>query len=544
RTPTMKINDPDRWVGDKDLDKFEEHLQLTFRWMQLNGLGGKRCRRQRVVSFGYFLGGKALTWFNDNVDGIRSDQHLDWSLIDVVMGLYVRFIHETAVQDATDDFASVKYRTSVDELYQDLTRHAGRMVYPPDKYTFRSRLMELLPSRIRDEVLRDGITAETSDTKTIMGAAKKAETMLRVKIRYDKRNLDNAIDRSTVINRRIPGFVRRTLDRPAPVRSSTPAPRPFYRPSDRFTPRPNAGTGNNAGATVNKTAANNNATFRRVDLSNTKCWRCGGIGHISTMPECPEYSKGDKDKTKIFALRPVVDDREVTFDQEQGPPGDEDPEDRNEREGVNLRAMSPVDAAPRDWQYDQEIEQYEDYHIDPRLNAIQVADDAGGDDRQRQVGSQQIYIPVEIRMVRPMKTCRESRCLVQMPTINGVGALTLFDTGCTTDSVSPAFATVAGIKTEALEKEIPLILGTAGSKSVINRGGYATFDFPGVENDLMYVDVINLDKYDATIGTTGMRRWGIVMDMVNDTIWIGGKPWKALNEGEEQRELARRNTTR
>ncbi|KAJ7588443.1 hypothetical protein C8J56DRAFT_890231 [Mycena floridula] len=573
RIPTMRITDPDRWIGNKELDKFEEHLQLTFRWMQLNGLGGKRCAPQRVAAFGYFLGGKALTWFNDNVDGVSRERR-NWTLIEVVMGLYLRFIHETAVQDATDDFGSVKYNSSVDELYQDLTRHAGRMVYPPDPYTFRTRIMELLPSRIRDEVLRKSITAETSETKTIIAAAKAAETMFQVKVRYDKRHktVTTEGNKATGITLRRPNpFFRRDDRIGPPVRSSTPAMRPvMYKP--RFIPRPSAAPtgGANTG----------NVTLRRSDLSSVQCYKCQGIGHIASMPECPQYGKPKAEK--LFASRPVVDDREINI---ENTPVDEkiDDEDRHERDQVQLRAMSPVDATPQEgeWIYSEYIEQYEDYHTDPRFGAMSLPQDPGEETSENHVRfdtmqldhtnphyddneldlSSEVYMgsarvtgqsesdleldPPQLRMARPFLTCRESRCLVQMPKINGVEALTLFDTGCTTDSISPAFADVAKIRTEPLDEEVPLILGTAGSKSVINRGGYATFDFPGVENSEAYVDVINLDKYDATIGTPGMRRWGIVLDMENDMVWIRGKPWKALTEGEERRIMAvRRNTTR
>ena len=70
---------------------------------------------------------------------------------------------------------------------------------------------------------------------------------------------------------------------------------------------------------------------------------------------------------------------------------------------------------------------------------------------------------LQYTLIRPTRTAEENRPLVILTKINGFLALTLVDSACTTDAVSPDFARVAGIGAEALDKEIPLQLGTAGS---------------------------------------------------------------------------------
>ena len=87
------------------------------------------------------------------------------------MGLYSYFIHETAIQEATDKFHDARYKTNAEDFYQELCRLALRMVHPPDKYTFRTRLLSGLPSSIRRKIVEKGITAEVSTTEAIVKAA-------------------------------------------------------------------------------------------------------------------------------------------------------------------------------------------------------------------------------------------------------------------------------------------------------------------------------------------------------------------------------------
>ncbi len=65
---------------------------------------------------------------------------------------------------------------------------------------------------------------------------------------------------------------------------------------------------------------------------------------------------------------------------------------------------------------------------------------------------------------------REHKCLTMYAKINGVQALTLFDSGCSIDAISPEFAKVANLSTFKLDTPIPLQLGCVDSRSVINFG--------------------------------------------------------------------------
>ena len=145
-------------------------------------------------------------------------------------------------------------------------------------------------------------------------------------------------------------------------------------------------------------------------------------------------------------------------------------------------------------------------------------------------------------LIRPVQTPEENRLLVILTKINGFLALTLADSACTTDTVSLDFARVSGLGAEALEKEIPLQLGTAGSRSVINCEAYAAWEIGHryiVEN---YFDVINIDRYDAIIGTIAMRKYNIILVLSEEALLVGGLDngtlYKCLDEKEEQAVVA------
>ncbi|KAF8240318.1 hypothetical protein L208DRAFT_1233643 [Tricholoma matsutake] len=95
--------------------------------------------------------------------------------------------------------------------------------------------------------------------------------------------------------------------------------------------------------------------------------------------------------------------------------------------------------------------------------------------------------------------------------LHNLEAYVLLDSGCTTDSISPEFAMSANLKAHELEEPVPLQLGTVGSHSKINFGLFTNFEIGGVGNT-HYFDVVNIDRYDAILGTMFMRKHGIVLD--------------------------------
>ncbi|KAF8228990.1 hypothetical protein L208DRAFT_1145161, partial [Tricholoma matsutake] len=99
--------------------------------------------------------------------------------------------------------------------------------------------------------------------------------------------------------------------------------------------------------------------------------------------------------------------------------------------------------------------------------------------------------------------------------IHGLEANVLLDLGCMVDSVSPEFTISANLKVHELEEPVPLQLGMVGSQSKINFGLFAEFKLGTVRAN-HYFNVINLNRYDAIMGTVFMRKYGLILDFKID----------------------------
>ncbi|KAH9939210.1 hypothetical protein B0H21DRAFT_757010 [Amylocystis lapponica] len=140
---------------------------------------------------------------------------------------------------------------------------------------------------------------------------------------------------------------------------------------------------------------------------------------------------------------------------------------------------------------------------------------------------------------RPDMPRLSQTCLTAYITVNGLQALVLFDSGSTTDSVSPDFARVAGLSVFELENPVILQLGCVGSRSRINFGATVPIAFGKAVQDV-YFDVVNLDRYDAVLGTPFMRRFGVRLDFGSSIIRIDDVSIVALAPEEEERGVGRR----
>ena len=80
------------------------------------------------------------------------------------------------IRQASNKFDTIEQgKHTVQELYQDLTKYAARMVQYPDEYSCRRWLIAALRPSLQKEVLRRGITAEFSSIEDILEKAKDIE---------------------------------------------------------------------------------------------------------------------------------------------------------------------------------------------------------------------------------------------------------------------------------------------------------------------------------------------------------------------------------
>ena len=72
--------------------------------------------------------------------------------------------------------------------------------------------------------------------------------------------------------------------------------------------------------------------------------------------------------------------------------------------------------------------------------------------------------------MRPIRSQKEAQTFLAMIKVNKQAAVVLFNSGCTTDVVSPELVHIVGLKVHELEEQVPVQLGTKGSQSKINYG--------------------------------------------------------------------------
>ena len=134
---------------------------------------------------------------------------------------------------------------------------------------------------------------------------------------------------------------------------------------------------------------------------------------------------------------------------------------------------------------------------------------------------------------QPQWTRAYESCLAAYVKINGMEALTLFDSGSSTDVVSLDFAQVSDTRVYTLDKLILLQLGTVGSHASINYRMNTSVEFRGHKEDRYYLNMVNINRYDVILGAPFMWRFRVRLDFTSNSICVGPTVIQALLPEEE-----------
>src|SRR6202041_3690292 len=135
-------------------------------------------------------------------------------------------------------------------------------------------------------------------------------------------------------------------------------------------------------------------------------------------------------------------------------------------------------------------------------------------------------------IMHPKRVNGEDICLAAYVSINRIRAYMLFDSGSTTDAVSPDLAQVAKLPLLTLDKPVTLQLGCSGSRSKVDFATTAMINFELV-HALTFLDIANLDKYDCILEMPFMTKHKSVLDLGSHETIIHDKMCiPALPEGE------------
>ena len=123
---------------------------------------------------------------------------------------------------------------------------------------------------------------------------------------------------------------------------------------------------------------------------------------------------------------------------------------------------------------------------------------------------------------RPLQKCNDNQPISVFWEIDGTKAHCLIDSRCEGIMLSPNFIRVAKIEPFLLDKPIGIQLAVTGSKSVINYGANVTIKYEG-RGSKEYFDIINIDYYDAILGTSFLRKHEVIIDFMNNCLRLKDK---------------------
>ncbi|KAF9255927.1 hypothetical protein L218DRAFT_1029344 [Marasmius fiardii PR-910] len=206
----QSIPKPGFYYGDNnDYLAFDTWIRSVIRWLALAGLCGPELRwstsrntwvltsvdMQCTNVLGTLLKEDAATYFTDEVERIPSSFDRNNPLqgrktfMEVVSGLYQRFIHDASLTYVTEQLDDVRYTISggIKNVFSSMVNFAKCMPNPPDSYTFKRKLIWKVPQSMRDQLLDiHGITAESSTVNEIIQAILACERSMTSKKYYSR----------------------------------------------------------------------------------------------------------------------------------------------------------------------------------------------------------------------------------------------------------------------------------------------------------------------------------------------------------------------
>ena len=128
-----QVLNPTSYGGSSDMEVFEWWLNSLLQWLKVSKISGLALDAERIEYTGMYLGGIALSWFEDNVDGVYCHR-AKWKFKGVMTSLYDQFIHDNTTHDMADHFSKVNYDSieGVMSYYHKLEHYPTRMIRAPN----------------------------------------------------------------------------------------------------------------------------------------------------------------------------------------------------------------------------------------------------------------------------------------------------------------------------------------------------------------------------------------------------------------------------
>ena len=517
-----------KYAGQNDNGIFTRWLDHLLMYFQLNRMCGPDNELVRLSAMYNSLEGVAEEWYRDLI--LHSSRR-NWTFEKAVCSLFLTYVFGSAASHAAREFGEVKYsRTEGARKYaQRLKTKARRLARKPDESTMIVRFLAGLPSELsRRLTLRERLDParhrfkDFADKLHELEEAEDVTSTVNAAVVDEQRKAGGQgprrVNKPQVDDQRAPYEARRV---PWQQRG---AQRPVERkPGDV----PAKGKG---------------------PSPDVVCFRCQGKGHYASNPACPMYGKDGgpsrplRDRPQLKAARVSETDGEA--DTSDGPSkgtGDAD----GWEDGSQWESATEGDGSLHSHEGGQRMNKIslEDIFSDPEDDDLVYVRAV----REKVVAIQKenpSRAAMQPKIDRPRRSKAYESCLAAFVEINGMEAFTLFDSGSSADAVSPDFAQVSDVRVHTLERPVPLQLGTVGSRASINYGTRTSVELGGKRVDRYYLDVVNIDRYDAILGAPFMREFGVRLDFQSNSVIVGDTAIEALLPEEEAALLKGRGVPR
>ena len=101
--------------------------------------------------------------------------------------MYKRFIHEVTAQNAANSYKRTKFSRAKGALafFNELQRHASRMVQTPDEYSLKRKFLEGLPEDLVENLLKSRrVSAEHTSLNKLLREVKAMESSIQAYHNY------------------------------------------------------------------------------------------------------------------------------------------------------------------------------------------------------------------------------------------------------------------------------------------------------------------------------------------------------------------------
>ena len=504
-----------KYAGQNDSGIFMGWLDHLLMYFQLNRMCGPDNELVRLSAMYNSLEGVAEEWY---CDLILHMPKRSWTFEKAVCSLFLTYMFGSAASQAAREFSEVRYsRTGgAREYAQRLKTKARQLARKPDESTMIVRFLAGLPGELgRRLTQRERLDPGRHRFKHFVAKLHELEEAENVTRTVNSAVVDEQWKTGSQ------GLLRPDgprFDNEHSLRRSQRAPVPQH-----------------SGHQLMRRRENQLAEGRGPSV-NVVCFRCQGKGHYASDPACPMFGKGggpnrSRSRTQLRATR--VPEGRSGANRLDNPP--EETGDTGEwDDGSQWESATEGEGS---------LHSYEDIPRMHRISVMDVVSEPEGGDcvcvwevRERAVALQRedpLQATIRSKIDRPRRPKAFGSCIATYVVINGTETFTLFDSGSSVDAISPNFAQASNTRVHTLDKPVPLQLGTIGNRASVDYGTWVPVELGDKKEDRYYLDVTDIDGYDAILGVPLMRKFGVRLDFDSNSLTVGGTMVEALLLGEE-----------